>query len=128
LGRPFVVVARAECFLVGTDEPLAASIERLQRYREAGADCVYAPGPSDPAIIETLLREVPGRHNVLAHGGLTVARLRGMGVRRISIGGSLARVAFGAVARAAREMIDEGTFDFQSDALPPARLENIFKS
>ena len=128
LGSPFTVVARAESFLVGAKDPLADSIERLNRYREAGAHCLYAPGPTDLGIIETLLREVPGPHNVLSRGGMTVAQLEELGVRRISIGGSLARAAFGTVVRAAREMIEQGTFEFQKLGVPPSDLEDRFES
>ncbi len=128
LRRPFTVVARAECFLVGTRDPLRESIERLNRYREAGAHCLYAPGPRDLGVIETLLREAPGPHNVLARAGMSVAGLARLGVRRISIGGSLARTAFGAVVRAAREMIERGTFEFQNEGAPPPELEDRFRS
>jgi len=127
LDTPFTVVARAECFLVGTEDPLADSIERLNRYREAGAHCLYAPGPTDLGIVETLLREAPGPHNVLSRAGMTVAQLEALGVRRISIGGSLARAAFGTVVRAAREMVEQGTFEFQKLGVSPSELEDRFE-
>lgn len=125
LPTPFTVVARAECFLAGVDDPLGNAIERLNRYREVGADCVYAPGPADPEVIATLLREVPAPHNVLARRGLSLALLRDLGVRRVSLGGSLAWAAMGALAHAAGEILEEGSFEFQRTGLPSAQIRAI---
>ena len=127
LDDPFTIVARAECFLVGFEDALAQSIQRLNRYRVAGAHCLYAPGPTDLDTVQTILREAPGTHNVLSRGGMTVAQLKELGVRRISIGGSLARAAYGTVVRAAREMVEQGTFEFQKLGVPPSELEDRFE-
>ena len=97
--RPDVLlVGRAECFLVGHAEPLKESIRRLQAYAEAGADVLYAPGVRERADIQAIVSAVsPKPVNVLmsANTGLKVSDLAEMGVRRISVGSSLARAAWG---------------------------------
>lgn len=130
-GVPYTLTARAECFLVGHPEPLTESIERLNRYREAGADCLYAPGLKDAATIAALARAVDGPINVvmgLAGATFSVSDLAGLGVKRISIGGSLARAALAVVRNAAREMMEEGTFTFAERAIPDAEISAFFAS
>lgn len=125
----YVLTARAECFLVGHDAPLRESIKRLNRYREAGADCLYAPGIKNAESIATLVREVDGPVNVvmgLAGASLSVSTLADIGVKRISIGGSLARATFGLVRKAATEMMEEGTFTFAESAIPDAEMSAFF--
>jgi 2-methylisocitrate lyase-like PEP mutase family enzyme len=124
-GLPFVLTARAECYLVGHPDPFAESVRRLNRYREAGADCLYAPGQRTAEEIGRLVREVDGPVNVvmgLAGATLTVADLASLGVKRISVGGSLARAAYAAVRRAASEIAGPGTFTYAANAIPDAEM------
>ncbi len=130
-GMPFTLTARAECFLVGHAQPLRESIRRLNRYREAGADCLYAPGPADAETIAALVGEVDGPLNVVAGLGatsLSADALADLGVRRISNGGVLARASLAALRRAAREMTQRGTFSFAADAIADSELKRFFSS
>ncbi len=128
-GADVLLTARAECFLVGSPDPLEASIRRLQAYVEAGADVVYAPGPRDPAAIAAIVRAVaPVPVNVLAMPGLTVAQLAELGVRRVSLGSWLARAAWAGFARAAAAIASEGDFSPLADATPYAELNDLFRS
>ena len=107
-----VLTARAENFLHGRRD-LADTIERLQAFQEAGADCLYAPGLSDPGQIESVVRAVDRPVNVLLRpNGPSVARLAAAGVARISLGGTFYRVALGAAREAARELLEAGTTGF----------------
>jgi len=112
-----VLTARAENFLRGRPD-LADTIARLQSFQEAGADVVYAPALSALADIEQLVRSVDVPVNVLIYpGGPSVRELASVGVARISVGGAFSLVAYGAVARAARTLLDDGTHDFWETAL-----------
>lgn len=111
----FVVTARCENWLHGHDD-LGDTIARLQSYQEAGADVLFAPGVSNIDDIETIVRAVDRPLNVLVRpGGATVAELASVGVRRISVGGSLAWVAYAAVVAAAEEL-QAGTLEFLAQA------------
>ncbi len=124
-GVPFVLTARAECYLTGHPAPFEESVRRLNRYREAGADCLYAPGLKTAEEIGRLVRAVDGPVNVvmgLAGAALSVAELAALGVRRISVGGSLARAGYAAVRRAAEEMAGAGTFTYAADAIPDREM------
>jgi len=122
---PFVLTARAENFLHGRQD-LHDAIRRLRAYAAAGADVLYAPGlPSLDAVREVCAAVAPHPVNVLVagrNGAMTIAKLQGAGVRRISIGSGLMRVAAGAFIRAAREVADYGTFRFRSEAVSLADL------
>jgi 2-methylisocitrate lyase-like PEP mutase family enzyme len=112
-GEDVMLIGRAECFLVGHEDPLNESIRRLQAYSEAGADCLYAPGVRKRADIEVLVKAVaPKPFNLLIGlaSPLTLEDYAAVGVRRISVGGALAGAAWGAFARAARHLA-EGRFD-----------------
>lgn len=125
---PFMLTARAENYLAGKPD-LKDTIERLQLYQEAGANVLYAPGLTTREEIASLLSSVDRPVNVLMGMkgiGLTLADLSAMGVRRISVGGSLARSAFGALLRAAREMKEQGTFGFVEDAADSRMINSIF--
>lgn len=112
-----IVTARAENHLYGSHD-LDDTIARLQSYRAAGADVLYAPGLVDIEAIARVVREVPGPINVLIlPEGPTVAELSEIGVRRISTGGALTFAAYGALAGAARELLDEGTMRFAARVL-----------
>ncbi len=128
-GIAFTLTARAECYLAGHENPFAESVRRLNLYRQAGADCLYAPGVTDPKEIAALVREVDGPVNVvmgLAGGLLTVGELQELGVKRVSIGGSLARATFGLIRRAAEELSRRGTFGYAEDAIPDRELSALF--
>jgi 2-methylisocitrate lyase-like PEP mutase family enzyme len=113
-GIDFVLTARAECFLYGHDDPLGESIRRLKRYREAGADCLYAPGPTDDETLKRLVAETGGPLNVVVGqgGGASLDSMAGLGIKRISTGGSLYRATAKLVLDAAREMAEDGTFGY----------------
>jgi 2-methylisocitrate lyase-like PEP mutase family enzyme len=124
------LIGRAECFLVGHPDPLKESIRRLQAYAEAGADVLYAPGVRERADIQAIVSAVsPKPVNVLmsANTGLKVSDLAALGVRRISVGSSLARAAWGGFIRAAKAIAEEGSFaEFESCA-PFADLNSFFR-
>jgi 2-methylisocitrate lyase-like PEP mutase family enzyme len=130
-GVPVVLTARCEAWLVGDSDPFTTSIKRLTAYADAGADCLYAPGVVDPSQIEAIVKAVaPKPVNVLAHradANLTLAKLTDLGVRRISVGSALARVAWGAFIRAAKEIATEGTFGAFADAASGVELNNLFR-
>jgi 2-methylisocitrate lyase-like PEP mutase family enzyme len=124
-----LLIGRAECFLVGHAEPLQESIRRLQAYAEAGADVLYAPGVRERRDIEAIVSAVsPKAVNVLmsANIGLKVPDLAEMGVRRISVGSSLARAAWGGFIRAAKD-IAEGSFAGFDMCAPFAELNGFFR-
>ena len=129
VGFPVTLTARAECYLINHPDAFAESVWRANAYREAGADCLYVPGVTDAETIEALVREVDGPLNVvmgLSGSPLTVRQLEDLGVKRISIGGSLARATFGVIQRAAREMRDEGTFGYAAEQVPDSELCAFF--
>lgn len=131
LGYPFTLTARAECYLTGHADPFNESVRRLNRYREAGADCLFVPGISDIDTIRAMVREVDGPLNVvmgLSGKPISVAELRDAGVARISIGGSLARATFGLVRAAAREMLEQGTFEYARQQIADAELCALFSA
>jgi 2-methylisocitrate lyase-like PEP mutase family enzyme len=103
-----VLTARAENLLYGLGD-LDDTIARLRAYREAGAEVLYAPGPTDPAEIARLVAEAGGPVNVLLRpGGPPVAELADLGVRRISTGGALARTAYQTAREAAEALLLPG--------------------
>ena len=106
-----MLTGRCEAFLVGKPD-LAMVIERLKAYSGAGADCLYAPGIKTKEDIAAIVQAVaPKPVNLLiGASGLSLKEAGDLGVRRISVGGSLARVAWGGFMKAAREMADNGTF------------------
>ena len=129
-GQPFLLTARAEGFLWGRRD-LADVIQRLQAFSEAGADVLYAPGLPDLAAIETVCREVDKPVNVvmgLQEPFFTVPELAKAGVARISVGGSFARAAFGAIQRAALEVFTKGSFTYAHDAMPGADIQALMSA
>ena len=111
---PFVLTARAENYLHGRPD-LGDTIARLQAYQEAGADVLYAPGLRDISDIRRLIREVDRPVNMLAIGGAPpVPELAEAGTSRISVGGSFAFAALGALVSAATELRDQGTYGYQA--------------
>ena len=127
-GVPLVLTARSEGFLVGRPD-LAETIRRLVAYADAGADCVYAPGIRDRADISAIVSAVaPVPVNVLVGSDFTtVEELAALGVRRISVGGALARFAWTSFLAAASEIADRGTFSALARGMPFAELDARFK-
>jgi 2-methylisocitrate lyase-like PEP mutase family enzyme len=126
-GADVVLTGRSEGFIVGRPD-LDETIRRLAAYAEAGADCLYAPGVTSREQLSAIVKAVAPRPvNVLVSAaGPTVAELAALGVRRISVGSTLARVAWTAFARAAREIAERGTFERFADADPYAQVNAIF--
>jgi 2-methylisocitrate lyase-like PEP mutase family enzyme len=121
----FLLTARAENFLHGRPD-LDDTIRRLQSFAKAGADVLYAPGLTNLEAIRTVCASVSKPVNALM--GLTgatfsVDELAAAGVKRISVGGSFARAALGALVRAAREVKEKGTFAYAADALSSAQVK-----
>jgi 2-methylisocitrate lyase-like PEP mutase family enzyme len=128
-GTPFVLTARTDGQLLRVKAPFADAIRRANRYREAGADCLFVPGVNDLESIATLVREIDGPLNVVMGLGattLTVAALRAAGVTRMSLGGSIARAALGCIRNAARELHDHGTLGFAEVQISQGELNEIF--
>ena len=126
-GSGVLLTARTEGFIVGRPD-LGETIRRLEAYAEAGAECLYAPGIRSMAEIAAVVAAVsPQPVNVLVGSDFaTVAQLAEAGVRRISVGGALARAAWSGFLGAAREIALEGTFTALAQAVPFAELERSF--
>jgi 2-methylisocitrate lyase-like PEP mutase family enzyme len=122
-----MLVGRCEGFLVG-DTDINKVVARLVAYAEAGADCLYAPGLRTKEHIATVVQAVaPKPVNVLMGApGFSVAELADLGVRRISVGGALARSAWGGFLRAARDIADNGSFAEFKNAVPFAEINGMF--
>ncbi|MGE0363109.1 MAG: oxaloacetate decarboxylase [Vicinamibacterales bacterium] len=127
-GTGVLLTGRSEGFIAGRPD-LAETIRRLVAYAEAGAECLYAPGIRTPEEIGAVVRAVAPRPvNVLAHTDFaTVAELAALGVRRISVGGALARAAWGGFMTAAREIAAQGTFSALARGMPSAELNDAFR-
>lgn len=129
-GFEVVLTARCEAWLVGDSDPLNTSLKRLAAFADAGADCLYAPGVTKPNEISALVKAVaPKPVNVLVSTNncdITVAQLADLGVRRISVGGALARVAWGGFIKAAQEIQTEGAFTAFAGAMPFGDLMHLF--
>jgi methylisocitrate lyase len=126
-GSGVLLTARSEGFIVGRPD-LAETIRRLTAFAQAGADCLYAPGLRAISDITAVVQAVaPEPVNVLVGSDFTtVAALAAAGVRRISVGGALARAAWGGFLRAAREIAEQGTFAGLTSAVPFAEIEQLF--
>jgi 2-methylisocitrate lyase-like PEP mutase family enzyme len=122
-----MLTGRCEAYLVGQPN-LAMVIERLNAYAEAGADCLYAPGIKTREDISAIVKAVhPKPVNLLiGASGLSLKEAEDLGVRRISVGGSLARTAWGGFMKAAREMADKGTFTELASGYPGGELNKMF--
>jgi 2-methylisocitrate lyase-like PEP mutase family enzyme len=127
-GSGALLVGRAECYLVGHPDAFSESLRRLKAYAAAGADVLYAPAVSKPDEIAALVQAVaPKPLNVLAMASmnLSVPDLAALGVRRISVGGALARCAWGGFIEAARELA-QGSFQSFAAAAPSSELNRFF--
>jgi len=128
LGFKFMLTARCENYLYGRPD-VEDTIRRLQAYQEAGADVLYAPGIQSKGDIEAILSAIDRPLNVLMGfqgAQLSVQELAERGVTRISLGGSLARAAYGAMMRGAREVLSSGTFEYANDAISGKEINGIF--
>ena len=126
-GENVMLIGRCEGFLVG-ETNIDKVIERLQAYSQAGADCLYPPGVKTKDHIEAVVKALaPKPVNILMGApGLRVAELAALGVRRISVGGAMARAAWGAFLRAAKDIADNGSFDEFGAAIGYAELNGLF--
>ena len=125
---PFLLTARAENLLHGRLD-LDDTIRRLQAFEKAGADVLYAPGVRDLATIRTVVSAVTKPVNVVmsaADPAITAAQLAEAGVKRISVGGALSRLALAAFLKGAREMKDSGSFTWVRDTVPSRELKAVF--
>ena len=129
-GGDTLLVGRAECFLVGRPD-LGETIERLKAYARAGADCLYAPGIRTRDQIAAVVAGVaPKPFNLLVGSAseLTMQQISALGVRRVSVGGALARSAWGGFMRAARLIAAQGQFDEFANAASGQELNAFFRS
>lgn len=126
----FVLNARTDTYFVGTNgDPSDETVERAVRYVEAGADCVFVPGVAEKDTIRRLGAAIPGPLNVVAGLSNTIdaPTLFSLGVKRVSLGGSLARAALSLLERAGRGLLDTGTLDFLDGALTYTELQQRFR-
>lgn len=120
----FVLTARAEAYLWGLGD-IGEVIERLIAFEEAGADVLYAPGLPDLDTVKAITDAVSVPVNVLAHPSWTTHQMADAGAARISVGSGMSRAAYGALVRAAEEVLDGGSFRWAMDALPFGRIQEI---
>jgi 2-methylisocitrate lyase-like PEP mutase family enzyme len=127
-GSDTLLIGRAECFLVGQPD-IEMAIARLKAYSNAGADCLYAPGISTTEHISAVVAAVaPKPVNLLiGFNDLTLPQIAALGVRRVSVGGALARAAWGGFTRAASLIIEQGRFDGFADAASGGKLNSVFR-
>ncbi|MBL8194537.1 MAG: isocitrate lyase/phosphoenolpyruvate mutase family protein, partial [Blastocatellia bacterium] len=125
----FMLTARAENFLCGKPD-LADTIRRLEAYAEAGADVLFAPGLTTKEQIEAVVKAVaPKPVNVImgrSGESLSLDELANLGVKRVSVGSSLARVAYGTFINAAKEIKEHSSFSYAQEAIPFAQINSIF--
>ena len=125
-----LLTARTECFLVGHPNPFRESLTRLEAYAQAGADVLFTPGVSDETDIKTLVATLsPKPVNVLvsSNTGFTVSALAGLGVRRISVGSSLSRVAWHGFMQAAMAIAKDGSFSGFDGVVSWSELNGFFR-
>src|SRR4051794_25562165 len=125
---PFTLTARAENLLYGRND-LDDTIKRLQAFEAAGADVLYSPGVHDLATIKTVVASVKKPFNLVmgfADPTLTLDQLSAAGVKRISVGGAMARVALAAFLKCAREMKDQGAFTYVREMAPMKEVRSAF--
>src|SRR5262245_8398951 len=129
-GGGVLLTARCEAYLVGDRDPFRTSVDRLVAFAAAGADCLFAPGVRDPREIRAMVEAVsPKPVNVLVSSpspGLNLASLSALGVRRISVGAALARVAWGAFMKASKSIAETGSFEALESAAKFEELNAIF--
>ena len=130
-GVPFVLNARTDVYLESVGAPetrLAHAVRRLNAYRAAGADCLFAPGVTDAATIGTLVKEVRGPLNVLAMAtSPPVPELERLGVARVSLGSGPMRAGLAVLRRLAQELRVAGTFGALAGAIPHAEVNKLLE-
>jgi 2-methylisocitrate lyase-like PEP mutase family enzyme len=126
----FVLNARTDAYFTGASaDPFGDAVERARRYVEAGADCVFVPGVNEEDDIRRLAEAIPAPLNIvagLAANVIPAPRLFELGVKRVSVGGGLARAALSLVERAGRELAERGTLGFLDGALGYAEVQRRF--
>jgi 2-methylisocitrate lyase-like PEP mutase family enzyme len=127
-GSSVLLTGRSEGFIVGRPD-IKETIQRLEAYAAAGADVLYAPGIRSKQDVSAVVKAVaPKPVNLLIGGNwMTVAEAAALGVRRISVGGALARSAWSGFANAAKEIVDNGSFSGLASAVPSVNLNEIFR-
>src|SRR5689334_1364713 len=126
---PFTFVARAENLIRGRPD-LDDTIRRLQAFEKAGADVLYAPGLRDLAMMRTVVQSIGKSLNVVmsaADPSLTAAEMEAVGVKRLSVGGALSRLALAAFVKGAREMRERGSFTWVREGIPTNDLKAVFR-
>jgi 2-methylisocitrate lyase-like PEP mutase family enzyme len=126
-GVPFVINGRTDAFMRVKDSAAAFAevVKRLNAYRKAGADCLFAPFTADPVVIGRLVKAVDGPLNIILQPTITVAEMAKLGVARISLGGHVARAALAVARRAARELKERGTAEFAREGLDYRELQKL---
>ncbi len=127
----FVLNARTDTYFAGAGgDVFAETVERAERYVEAGADCIFVPGVAEEDTIRRLAAAIPGPLNVVAglSNTIDVPTLFLLGVQRVSLGGSLARAALSMLERAGQELLDSGTLGFLDGAIAYPDLQRRFSS
>jgi 2-methylisocitrate lyase-like PEP mutase family enzyme len=117
---PYTLTARCEVYSTNCENPYAVAVDRLNRFREAGADCLFVPGLSSPEDLANLVSDVDGPISFgmgATEQPLSVSLLSELGVRRISTGGGIARAAFSLVRTAAEKILTDGTFEYLENAI-----------
>jgi 2-methylisocitrate lyase-like PEP mutase family enzyme len=126
----FVLNARTDAyFMGGSGDPFRETVDRAHRYLDAGADCIFVPGVNDEDSIRRLVAAIPAPLNIVAGLSANIIdapTLFSLGVKRVSLGGSLARVAITALERAARELAETGTLGFLDGAISYADVQRRF--
>ena len=130
-GTDLVINARVDVYFFGSGEPevrLEETVRRAASYRAAGADCVFVPGVVDPATIARLVERIGGPVNIMAGpGSPSTAELGRLGVARVSVGPAITQVALEATRRAARELLERGSYGRLEQALPFGEANGMFE-
>ena len=124
----YTLTARCEVYYTSYSDPFAVSVDRLNAYREAGADCLFVPGLNSLRELELLVKEVNGPINFgmgATDYPITVHMLEDIGVRRISTGGGLTRATFGLLHNAVTELLNSGSFDYLDTALSEESINKL---
>jgi 2-methylisocitrate lyase-like PEP mutase family enzyme len=125
-GADFVLTGRTDWRLFHQSAPLSVTIDRANRLRAAGADCIYVSTSNDPETLATLVREIDAPLNTIMGPNDVVADLRAAGVARISLGSGISRAALGFVRSAAQELLEKGTISHAGDAPSLATLNELY--
>jgi 2-methylisocitrate lyase-like PEP mutase family enzyme len=129
-GGDLVINARTDVYLfqVGAPETrFDAAVQRANLYRAAGADCLFVPGVIDAATITALVRAIDGPLNIMAMTGApSASELGELGVARVSVGPAIVQAALAATRRAARELLEQGTYGTPDDSLPFGEVNGMF--